>query len=262
MKNVCLGRLPARRLTAALQKRALLFKAYADAFGIPPDKSDDWVAAVDKITNGDWGMDGNDQVGNCTCADCSHQKMLWTANTGTIVIPTTQNTIDLYTGITGYDPSKIDPVTGKNPTDAGANMDAVCGYLENTGYLGTKEIKHAHLEPTNQIHMKWGIQLWGSIKIGIRVPANAEAQFEAGKPWDTTWFPQSIEGGHDVCLVKYDTQFFYCVTWGKLQAITPRWLAKYIDEAIVPLDPEWVNQAGTAPSGSNLHQLMADMNQL
>jgi hypothetical protein len=122
---------------------------------------------------------------------------------------------------------------------------------------------YAPISKSNFAHIKWGIQLFGSVKIGVNLPDNAQTQFEKGEPWDIGWLPiQPIEGGHDVCLVGYDADYFYCVTWHKIQAITPRWLAKYLEEVFCPLSPEWISATGSAPSGFDMPALQKDMGEI
>jgi hypothetical protein len=247
---VKLGRRPARYSSCTI-RRAIRFARHIDNLGPAPVVSDDYVAAVDKVTNGDWGMDGNDQYGDCTCADESHLVMLRTANLGQIVVPTAVQTLALYAAITGFKPD--DPAT-----DNGADIEQVCNFLETTGYLGVTNAGHAPVDPSHIDHVKWGVQLFGGVKLGLNLPQSAEDQFNAGQPWDVVAGSSPI-GGHDVPLVKYDAQYLYCVTWGKLQPLTPAFFAAYCDEARVTVSPEWVGQMNLAPSKLNLAQLLADL---
>ena len=254
-----LGRLPARPLNKKQRAYAGTLMSHLDPLGTPPAKSD-WTPAVNAVTHGDWSMDGNDKVGDCACADCSHQVMLWTANTGTIVQPSTEQTIALYSAISGYDPNAPLDANGNNPTDIGCNMDDVCKYLKNTGYMGFQLDSYAPISPRNFNHIRWGIQLFGSVKIGVKMPANAQDQFSAGRPWDVSLLP--IEGGHDVPLVGYDEDYFYCVTWGSVQPITPMWLTMNLEEVFCPLSPQWLDASGSSPSGFDMDALRKDMSEL
>src|SRR6185369_13523516 len=84
---------------------ALVLARHLDPLGSPPPASNNYVEAVEKATGGDWGMMGNDLVGDCVIADDAHYHMLRTANTGTIEIPTTQQVLDQYSAVTGYNPN-------------------------------------------------------------------------------------------------------------------------------------------------------------
>lgn len=66
-------------------------------------------------------MLGNDVVGDCTFASKGHQLMMVTANTGSILIPTTAQILAACSDLTGYDPSQTQP-DGSNPTDQGNTL--------------------------------------------------------------------------------------------------------------------------------------------
>jgi hypothetical protein len=201
-------------------------------------------------------MLGNDAVGDCTCADTAHALMLRTANASTIVVPTDQDVLALYSDISGYDPA--DP-----SSDVGCNESAVAAHLEVFGFLGHKLDATAMIDPGNLNHVKWVVQLFGACRIGLNMPAYASAQFGSGAPWDVDLsLDQTIDGGHDVPIVKYDEGMFYVVTWGQLQAMTPAFFTKYCDEAHAEIFLDWIRVVGTAPSGFAIEQLVADLTSL
>lgn len=240
-------------------RSALVLAHHLRALGAPPATSTDWAAKVTgymTTADGSWGMFANDTIGDCTCADCGHQLMVWTANTGGIVKPTDQDIINLYSAITGYNPN--DP-----NNDQGAAIEDVCAYMKTTGLLGHKLDNYAACDPANIDSVRWAVQLFGTVKIGINLPDSAEDQFEASKPWDVV-AGAKIEGGHDVCIVKYvglstGQPLWYVVTWGKLQPMTQAFFAKYCDQVDVPLSADWVRQNNTAPSGFDLQALQTDL---
>src|ERR1700687_2807408 len=78
-----------------------------------------------KIPAGEWGMLGNDTVGDCEIARLLHIIMSATAHTGTMLIPTVDKAIAVYSAISGYDPN--DP-----STDVGCNSADVFNYWQNT----------------------------------------------------------------------------------------------------------------------------------
>src|ERR1700676_4822018 len=96
MPEVKLGKLAPRR-----DPRTIQLKDYvpAGAPPIPPEKTY-WEY---KLT--DWKMLKNDSVGDCTIASAGHLEMTWTAHSGTEFIPTDDQIIADYSGITGYDPA-------------------------------------------------------------------------------------------------------------------------------------------------------------
>lgn len=242
--------------TMHTMRSALVMQKHLSALGPPPTASNDYVAAVNAATGGDWGMMGNDAVGDCTCADDGHKLMLRSANSASkIVIPTADQILAQYTAITGYDGTPGDQ------TDEGADELTVCQYMKANGLLGSKSDDFASLDPNNFDFLKWGIQLFGAVRIGINLPNSAEDQFSADQPWAPV-AGSAIEGGHDVPLVHYDSQYFYCVTWGKLQPVVPAFLPAYCDEAHLELFYDWIKEQGTAPSGLDLNQLDSDLKNL
>jgi len=249
------GRKPARYTRKSFARGIVMARAL-DSLGLPPSASSDYVMAVDKITGGDWGMDGNDTAGDCTCASTAHQLMLHSANAGTMIQPTAEQTLALYSAITGFNPA--DP-----STDQGADELSVIEYLEKTGWLGTKDTAAANIDPLNIAHLKWGVQLFGAARLGVNLPQSAMDQFNAGQPWDVIANDGGIIGGHDVPIVKYDASgVFYIVTWAKLQPMTPAFVAKYVEEAHCEMNSAWIEAGGLGASGIDGKQLIADLQQV
>jgi hypothetical protein len=227
-------------------------KAVLDPLGVPPTNSNDYLSAV-KVP---WNMYLNDQLGCCVCADTAHTTMLRTANASQIIVPTDNDVLKLYETVGRY-------VPGDSRTDNGCVETNMCWYLQRTGFLGQKLDEFSSLDPHNLSHIKWAIQLFGSVRIGFEVPAYCMDQFNNGKPWDVSPFgDQSIDGGHDVPLVGYQGDTLLCITWGKVQQMTPAFLAKYCDEIHVELAYDWVRAQGQSPSGFDLSTLDSKMMEL
>jgi hypothetical protein len=252
-----LGRKPAR-FTRQSFMRSHVMAAHLRALGPAPAASPDWLTAVAQKSAGGWGMDGNDQYGDCVFADCAHQEMLRTANVGTIWIPSVQEVLALYSACTGFNPS--DP-----SSDNGADELSVIEYLTKTGWNGRKLDGHANLDPTQTEQLKWAVCIFGASRLGVNLPQSAMDQFNADQPWDYAGDDSPI-GGHDVPLVKYVGDMFFVVTWGKLQPVTPGFMAAsypdgtpYVEEAHAELALDWINAMGSSPSKLNLSQLVADL---
>lgn len=263
MTNFKLGR-KTPLFTPNHMKASFSVNAVLASFGNPPGSSADFVAAVDKHTNGDWGMMLNDTLGDCTCADTGHALMLRTANTGTMVTPTEADILHLYEQF-GYVPTNPNnPQT--NATDQGAMEGDVCQYMVTTGLcghksLGTAPIVTGMMSATAIDHIKWGVQVFGAVRLGANLPASAETQFDAGKPWDVGG-DETIVGGHDFPVVKYDPHYAWIVTWGKLQAVTYPWLMKFIEEAHCELFSDFIRSSGTTPAGFKLATMVTDLHAL
>lgn len=198
----------------------------------------------------EWGMMGNDLLGDCTAAAAGHASELWTFyGAGAAWTPTDDQVIEFYSGSTGYDPS--DP-----STDQGGVMQDVLGYWRSTGLAGHKLAAYFQVDPSDEEELRSALWLFGCVNIGFSFPAFAMDQFDAGQPWDLSRSPRAdtrIEGGHCVLLVGMNTGGNYSViTWGQVQEVTPRFWARYMvgnaGEAWAMADQEWVaNDSSTAP---------------
>lgn len=250
------GRKPAVHTRRSFRS-GLVIAYHLNQLGAPPDEAD-WTPAVDKATGGDWGVLGNDQYGCCVEADEAHALMLRTANTGTIVRPTEQDVLALYTAETGFDPKRPE-------TDQGTDELSACQWMETTGFLGHRASAIGAVDPLNFDHLRWCIQLFGYARTGFAVPDYAEDQFNRGQPWDVEAPGPSgpnIVGGHDVPFVKYDQELFYCVTWGKLQAVTRAFVEQFFEEAHALLFDDWIKQGGLAPSDLDQRALLEDLHEV
>jgi len=77
------------------------------------------------------------------------------------------------------------------------------------------------------------------VGLGLTLPLSAQAEFEAGKPWQTTSGPGSVAnswGGHYVYVTGYTTLGPTCVTWGRKQQMSWKFFATYCDEAYAIID--------------------------
>lgn len=71
-----------------------------------------------------------------------------------------------------------------------------------------------------------------------------------------------VNSGHYVPIIGADTNYVYCVTWGKVQVMTREFLTTYCDEAYAILSEEFINGKGVSPEGFNLAQLQTDLQEL
>lgn len=210
----------------------------------------DWAS---KVT--EWPMYKNDTIGDCTCASAGHQVQAWTTyGEGATVTLTDQDVLALYEAVSGYDPA-----TGAN--DNGAVGQDVLDYIKQNGIGGHKIVAFAQVDHTDLAEMKQALYIFGSLYCGIQCPYSALQQAGAGLPW--TVVPSSIDGGHAIPIQKWDADYLYCVTWGKLQPMTPDFWTTYGDEAWVVITEDWINQqTGLSPDGLDLNALLSDFAQL
>ena len=267
--KVKLGRRPARFTRASILRGRVLAR-HLSALGPAPTASPDYVSAVMQNVPAGWGMDGNDTYGDCVIADCAHQEMLRTANSGMVFVPTNLQVLALYAYFQGYtgDPNDLNAIQAYLANnDNGCDEATVMQYLESSGWNGRKLDGFANLDPTQLDELRWTVCIFGACRLGVNLPQSAMDQSNAGQPWD--YVPgSSCIGGHDVPIVKYDANgTFWVVTWGQLQAVTPAFInaaytdgtGPYVEEAHAELAFDWVNQAGTAPDGLNIQQLQQDL---
>lgn len=243
VRRYAYGRNPARPTRRGMRS-AFIMATALNTLGAPPDASNEYAAKV----TAPWNMFGNDTLGDCVAADSAHTLMLRTANVSTIVVPTLDDVIKLYSDVGHY-------VPGDPNTDNGCEESDMCLYLKTTGFLGHKANAYGNIDPTEIDHIKWCTQLFGSCRLGLNLPAFAEDQFDQNKPWDLNPGGDQSPGGHDVPLVDYRNGLLYCVTWGRLQPVTVPFILKYCEEAHAELYFDWINAQGMTPAGFNLNDL-------
>jgi len=211
----------------------------------------DWASQVTS-----WPMYDNDRIGDCTCAALGHAVQAWTTygEGNTLTLPV-GDVLSLYEAVSGYNPA-----TGAN--DNGAVEQKVLQYVQQNGIGGRKIRAFAQVDHTNLDEMKQALDIFGSVYVGFQVPQSAEQQFGAGQPW--TVVPGSpVIGGHAIDIQKWDADYIYPVTWGKLQPMTPEFWLTYGDEAWVIISDDWVNDhTGLTPTGLNLDALLAEFDAL
>lgn len=247
------GLLPAEHARPHLKLSRLL----APELPAPPALID-WLASV---PTGAWGMLGNDEWGDCTAAAVAHKRIgdVYVNQHGTLPV-TTQQTLALYSAVTGFDPAVGPP--GANPTDQGAVCQDVLNYWRKQGFLGEKILAFAKVDISNLNELKTAIALFGQVYCGMFVPSTAETQFNAGQTWDVV-AGAPILGGHCVTLGAYDTAGLTAVTWGQLQKLTWRFFRKYFQEAWVVIGPDMIDpSSGRDAQGLDLTSLGADFGAL
>lgn len=232
--------------------RVRLTREHVPASYLPPATLDRYSA----IPAASIGMDGNDNVGCCTCADADHEvKSAQVAAGNPEVASTTAEVLAAYSAITGYNPA--DP-----STDQGAEMQSVRDYWQKTGLTlgGTvhKILLFAELDVHTDTLMRWALDQFGTVGIGVNLPNSAMDQFNSGQPWDVVANDGGIDGGHAVAVVGYDASYWYVITWGQVQKVTPAWWRTYVEEAWTTLDADFVNaHSGDDALGGTLFDLGA-----
>lgn len=277
-----LGRRPAVHTRRTMRSALVLDRALA-ALGAPPTVSTDYVTAVmDAVAKlsappggggGPWGMYLNGPssaniagvpasgLGCCVPADSCHETMLHSANGGSIVVPTLQDCLGVYEAVGNY-------VLGNEATDQGCDETSMEAYMMSTGIAGQKTVGTAMLDPSNMDRIKWGIQIFGAVRLGAIVNEQMEDEFSNLQEWTTPADPNDPNaGGHDPLAVYFDASALYIVTWGGgrwpkgLQPVAWPLVANsaWLEEAHTSVWPDFVEAGGTAPSGFDLAQLLTEL---
>ena len=207
----------------------------------PPD-SVDWSHGQTS-----WGMLMNDRLGDCTIAGALHAIQGWMINLGTALIFNDQDALTYYRLFDGYVPS--DP-----STDTGGILLDVLNKWKQLGINGHTISAYASVDPKNIAEVKQAIALFGPLYVGFQLPNSVWGQ----KVWEVT-DDNSIDGGHCVVLIGYNTTGPVAISWGALYQMTWEFFKAYFDELYAAISPDWFSAAGMNPAGLNLTQLVTDL---
>ena len=236
---------------ARYDHRDFLMAKYVDMNKFPPLPSQ--FGHEGKVAQ--WGMLGNDQVGDCTIAGAEHETMLLTAlSTLGQAQFNDACAISDYSTATGYDPAQPN-------TDQGADMHDIMKFRRQTGVIDIKGNRHkiagyVWLEPGNVQHLLMATYLFGVVGVGIQFPDSAMDQFNSSQPWTPVGGAQ-IQGGHYIPCVACRSNPLI-VTWGKLHPMTPSFYEKYNDESIALISTEFLH-GQTSPEGFSASDLITDL---
>lgn len=178
-----------------------------------------------------WGMFKNDEFSCCVFAGAAHEHMIWTHEGGKTVEFNDAGVLADYAAVTGFDP--------KNPdSDTGTDMEQAAQYRRKIGIIDAAGARHkidAYLAPRigDADDLALLCYLTGAVGVGLRLPNSAMDQFDAEKPWDVAQKTGGYAGGHYVtCLGRNTKGNFLVLTWGRIQAMTPRFYERFSDEAV------------------------------
>lgn len=205
-----------------------------------------------------WGMLGNDRAGCCVVAGAGHEYMLWCLATGRPV-PTFSEASILreYQAASGWN-GRVD-----DPSDTGLDMQQ---YAERRRTVGVPDVSGARhrVKSYAAVHgineLLQATYLFGSCGVGFSMPESTSSQFDAGQPWSVV--PNSeVVGGHYVpCVGRNSKGNLMFVTWGRLQAATPEFVQRYMDEAVAYVSTSYINpQTGLTPELLDEAKLDADL---
>jgi hypothetical protein len=136
----------------------------------------------------------------------------------------------------------------------------------NAGWLAAKKRyfirAFSEVDPTDHASMKRAIFLDMGVGLGLSLPLSAQTQIQTGKPWDAVSGSGSKPGswgGHYVYVPGYTKRGPVCVTWGRKQQITWKFIDKYCDEAYAMFDAKDSAKVKKAVDLGKLKRLLAKL---
>lgn len=255
-----------------LGKKAVRRSMFTPAFGDFLPKAAEWPAVSARgweyaVPAGKLEMLGNDNYGICAEAGAMHFIQTETANAGTPLHGTLQQTIDLYTILTGFDPNALLAADGSNPTDQGTDLLTVLQFWKKTGIQVTdasgKVVTHkidgwATLDTSSVAQMRYACDMFGGLYLGIQCPKSAIQD-----PSNWVWDPSSPkEGGHCINQTGQGGAGGHIQSWGMSIPFTWEFALNTLDESYAIISPFWLNRQGKAPSGLDLDGLLNAFKQL
>jgi hypothetical protein len=236
--------------------------AYYVKAGQSAPPSVNWGA---KIT--DWGMLGNNTVGDCAWAAQAHADMLWSSDTENVPVTfTTQEVLAAYSEVTGYNPDDNGP--NGNPTDKGTALLAALKYWRTTGIDDQKIDAFVEVDAKNTQQVQLALDLFGCLYVGLELP---DAVLPKGPddvpPWTVS--PNGSQenapdpsNGHCVIYSAYDATGLTAVSWGTTIPVSWAFHTAYCDELYAMLSPNWLAADGQDPQGLDLVALRRDLGEI
>jgi len=176
-------------------------------------------------------MFANDELGCCVISGRAHQTLRFEdLEQGSVITITDTDVTTEYFNETGG-------------ADSGLVVLDSLKLWRSDGWTAAQQVlkikAFAQINQKNHAEMKKAIFLDVGVGIGLSLPKSAQAQIQAGKPWDVVSGPSSKPnswGGHYVLCPGYTMKGPVCVTWGQKQQITWAFIDKYCDEAYAIFD--------------------------
>lgn len=243
----CLGK------TAARDAVKFKYSTYLDAAALPKAPS---AFTPLRMLVSNWGMFANDTVSDCVWAGSAHETITFNREIAVDVQFTDKTVLSDYSVVTGYNPA--------NPaTDQGTDLQAAASYRRKIGVLDASGKRHKidsyiALEPGNVDQAVQAAFIFSAVGIGLQLPNSAINQFDGNQPWTPVKGARNL-GGHYVPLLGRNSKgYLLVVSWGRLQAMSPEFLAAYMDEGLVYLSFEYIKNK-LSPQGFDEVTLRADL---
>lgn len=196
-------------------------------------------------------MYANDQLGDCVVADCYHSVGVWSGNdddTPGCVTVNDNEVVQVYNRLKA------------GPGDSGCIIVDVLDAWKNQGIPVNGVVNrldaYAALDPTDQYSYQLGVYEFGRVRIGVNLPGD----WTQNDTWDIT--NSGFVGGHDIPVVRWDRDYAYVSSWGRIYRITWRALlsGRYCTEAYIEVNPYWYGVNKKTITGVDVQRLIADNN--
>lgn len=207
-----------------------------------------------------YGMDGNDQWGDCVFASACHHIGTWSGNTGNELIATGADALAAYNAFTGFDPSKPS-------TDQGANMLLTATQWRNSPIFNHKIAAFASVDLKRLDLVAAAAYLFGGLWIGWGLPI----AWQGADVWDVSpngvitgdWAPGSW-GGHATHGPTFSPRLLGVKTWQENMPVTIAAFTTYADEAYALISQDvWLQLTGNkCPAGVDISALQAALSQI
>jgi hypothetical protein len=225
----------------------------------PVVRAKGWQYAVDpsKLL-----MLGNDTLSICGPAAFMHWAQTVTSHTENPLYGTLDQTIAMYSAVTGYDPKAPQDAAGNNPTDGGTVLQQLLDWVMANGAPMTdkngKEVRfeilaYASLDITSLAQMKYAAFTFGGNYLGINLPLSAMLDTSNWK-WDPK---SSVIGGHAINQEAEGNAGGHVQSWGRNIPFTTEFMLNSLEEGWIIVSKAWVTKTGKSPSGLDLDGLLA-----
>ena len=196
-----------------------------------------------------YGMDGNDQYGDCGVAGANHGFMSAATDTGeTETFPTEAEIVSYYLTYTGGQ-------------DSGVVLSDFLAYVKKTGFFGHTVSAYAPVSVSDIPTLQFAVNAYDFAYCGVSVTSGMEQAFSQGEPWTLDDLDSPVVGGHCIPIVGYDSTYLTAITWGQPQQIAYSAWHYIAQEAWAVISGELVTK-GTDGHGLNLAALQADLSRL
>jgi hypothetical protein len=196
-----------------------------------------------------WGMDGNDAYGDCGVAGVNHSFMAVDAVLNyPEAVPSSDDIVQYY-------------LTYTDGEDSGVVLADFLAYVKQEGFFGHTVKAYAPVNVHDIPTLTFAIDAFDFAYTGIAVTDAMLDASQNGQPWTLEDMDSPVAGGHCVPLVGYDSNYLYCITWGKVQPIAyPAWHSMSSEAwAVIPGEFVARNSDGR---GIDLAALEADLPKL